>query len=96
MVDVVARGQQAESLLGNEVFYNVLRDLEASYVSLWKGAPTIEAREDLHRYIVMIAQIKNDLRSVMLTGAIERKRQDELSGKPTTVYAPMWRDQRNG
>ncbi len=95
-MDKIERGNQAGALLSNEVFNDVLRELETSYVTLWKTGQTIEVREDLHRYIVMIAQIKNDMRSIMITGQIERRRQDELSGKPTTVYAPMWRDQRGG
>ena len=92
----VERGLQADALLSNEVFNQVIDELEQSYVKLWKGAPTVEAREDLHRYIVMIAQLKNDLRSIANTGVLEQRRQDELSGKPTTVYSPLWREQRNG
>lgn len=95
-MDKVERGRQADQLLGNEVFRETLTALEQSYCDLWKTANTTEAREDLHRYIVIIAQLKNDLRSVAITGTVEQRRQDELAGKPTTIYAPLWRDQRNG
>lgn len=94
MTDKIERGHQADQLLNNEVFIETLRALEASYVETWKIADTTEAREDLHRYIVMIGQLKADLRSIANTGMLERKRQDVLTGKPSTIHSPLWREPR--
>ena len=88
-MDKIERGIQADAILSSPLFNEVLAALEQSYIATWKAADTVEAREDIHRYFVIIAQLKDDMRSIAMTGVLERKRQDQLAGKPTTMYAPM-------
>lgn len=91
MTDKIERGLQAESLLSSELFNELLTELEASYIGTWKIANTVEAREDLHRYMVLIAQFKTDLQSVANTGRLTAVRRATLEGGPISIHHPLRR-----
>jgi len=77
-VDKINRGYQAKSLLENELFREVLNTLDAEYHRLWRKARTVEAREDLHRYVILCEKLIQDITSVANSGDLEQARQDEL------------------
>lgn len=81
MTDKIERGIAAKAILENPTFREVINDLDAKYHALWREAKTVEAREDLHRYVKCLEHITDDLRSVATTGDVERARQKELEGK---------------
>jgi len=80
-MDKVERGIQAKFLLENPLLKEVLNTLDETYHASWHAATTVEAREDLHRYVTLIGKFTADLQSIATTGALERKRLDELEGK---------------
>lgn len=74
------RGTQAEVLLENPLFKEILSDLDAEYHRSWRDAKTVEAREDLHRYVKVLERISSDLLVIAQTGKLERARLKELEG----------------
>lgn len=82
------RGEQAAHLLDNQLFREIIAELELTYLDRWKNAKTIEAREDLHRYITVLRQIPNDLRSIATTGQLERARIKELEADKRVIRWP--------
>lgn len=76
----VERGIAAQHLLENAMFRQALNDLDEHYHAIWHIAQTVEAREDLHRYVTLIPKLVDDLQSIMTTGEIEQQRQQELAG----------------
>jgi hypothetical protein len=78
------RGQKAEALLNDGLLKEAMIALEEAYVAAWKKARTAEAREDAHRYVSLLTNFKNHLSSVVLTGALDAKRQAELQGRRFT------------
>lgn len=84
-----ARGQQAESFLAHPLIREILSDLDGEYHARWRDAKTVEAREDLHRYVKVVERLSADLLTIAQTGQLERARIKELEGKkgiqwPTT------------
>jgi hypothetical protein len=74
-------GLAAQSLLENPTFQAVLDRANSEYLTRWREAKTVEAREDCHRYIKVIERISADLKSIATTGELHKKRQIELEGK---------------
>jgi len=87
-LDKVERGHQAELLLQNDIFKELLNDLDGKYHALWRQAKTVEAREDLHRYVKVLERISTDLQSIANTGKLEQRRQNELTGDRGTILWP--------
>lgn len=83
MNDATERAIQARHLLDEGLFAECLSKLEANYIEQWRESRTTEARENLHRLVNLIDQLKADLRSVITTGDIEAvKKQDKPRGIP--------------
>lgn len=81
MSDPIERGLSAKALLDNPTFKDVMSEMATAYTETWKTAKTVEAREDLHRYVVLIEQLKADLQSMATTGdVLTAKRKRELEG----------------
>jgi len=76
--DPDVRGRAAEDLLRNELLAEIFDALDEQYVQAWRGAKTVEVREDAHRYVTIIDKVISDLQSVALTGDLDRKRKAEL------------------
>ena len=87
LVSKVERGLAAQHLLNNELFKEVLETLDGIYHAKWRVAQTVEAREDLHRYVTVRDQFVKDLLNIATTGKLEEKRLEELEGK--VVRPPM-------
>lgn len=81
------RGIAARTILDSALFQQTLGALENEYVAAWRTAKTVEAREDCHRYVVLIEKLKADLTSIATTGDLERRRLDELEGKERKIFA---------
>lgn len=77
----IERGFQAQSLLNNEFFKEVMGNLETRYVEAWKAAVTLEAREDAHKYIRLIEWFKDDIRTIATEGIVTKHRIDALKGE---------------
>ena len=78
-MDKLARGAHADALLNSEFFNDMMADLEFQYVEAWKRAETVQDREAFHQYIVVLNNLKVALRSIATTGAIARKKLEEVS-----------------
>ncbi len=72
------RGAHADNLLNSEFFSEILADLEAQWIGAWKRAETVETREDYHRKITVLADLKGSLRSIATTGQLERERLEKV------------------
>lgn len=81
------RGAIAEHLLANELLKEVLSELDGHYHRAWRDARTVEAREDLFRYVKALERFVTDLKEIALTGQIEQKRLKELEGKKRNPWA---------
>lgn len=77
-MDKAERGHQAQLLLDNALLKETLSELDAEYHTAWRSAKTVEAREDLHRYVKVLERISSDLLTVAQTGQLERARLKEL------------------
>lgn len=64
-----------------------MSELDGLYHAKWRAAQTVEAREDLHRYVTVRDQIVKDIQTIVTTGKLEEKRLEELEGK--VVRPPM-------
>jgi hypothetical protein len=91
MTDAIQRGLQADTLLANEFFREVLNKLDEEYHERWHQAKTVEAREDLHRYVTLIPKLIADIQSISNSGKLEQARQKELDGKRGILAWPMAR-----
>lgn len=77
-MDKAERGHQAELLLQNSLLKETLSNLDAEYHRAWRDAKTVEAREDLFRYVKVLERLSSDLLIVAQTGQLERARIKEL------------------
>ena len=64
---------QAEIILGNEVFKQVLIDLEASLVQQWKNSDKTEERESCWLKIDALRSVTEDLKALIHNDKIENK-----------------------
>jgi hypothetical protein len=62
---------QAGIILGNEVFKQVLTDLEASLVQQWKNSDTTEERESCWLKIDALRSVTEDLKALIHNDKIE-------------------------
>jgi hypothetical protein len=62
---------QAGIILGNEVFKQVLIDLEASLVQQWKNSDTTEDRESCWLKINALRSVTEDLKALIHNDKIE-------------------------
>jgi len=62
---------QAGIILGNEVFKQVLIDLEASLVQQWKNSDTTEERESCWLKIDALRSVTEDLKALIHNDKIE-------------------------
>ena len=79
-MDKIERGRAAKHLLENELLKEILSELDGLYHAKWRAAKTVEAREDLHRYVTVRDQIVKDISAIAMTGKLEEKRLEELEG----------------
>ena len=91
MTDKATRGIAAQHLLENELFKEVMSELDGIYHAKWRSAQTIEAREDLHRYVTVRDQIIKDIQTIATTGKLEEQRLQLLEGKALTPPLHMWK-----
>ena len=87
----IERGYQAKALLENTFLAECLDGLEAKYLDAWRRAVTVEKREDAHRFVTLLEDLKQDLRSIATTGEIALRRDKDLTGESRT-----WKDIVNG
>lgn len=90
IIDKATRGIAARRILEDATFKEVLNDLDGLYHARWRAAETVEAREDLHRYVRVLEQLTKDLKQIALTGALEEKRIAELEGRKTRQPLNEW------
>lgn len=75
------RASRAKEIVESEVFIEAVANVDALYISAWRNAKSIEAREDLHRKIIALYDMSKDLKSMMFDGAVTDKRIVELEGR---------------
>lgn len=90
-MDKIARGIAAKHLLENELFQEVMQTLDGIYHAKWRVAHTIEAREDLHRYVTVRDQIIKDIQTIAMTGKLEEHRLQQLEGNVVRPPLDEWK-----
>lgn len=68
-----------------------MSELDGLYHASWRNARTVEAREDLHRYVTVRDRIITDIKSIALTGKLEEKRLEELQGNVVRPPLNEWK-----
>lgn len=86
-MDKVQRGIAAQHLLQNELLQEILNELDGTYHAKWRIAKTVEAREDLHRYVMVLERLTADIRTIATTGKLEEERLKVLEGN--VIRPPM-------
>lgn len=77
----INRGEEAKRLLENEILQDALLSLDGAYISAWRNAKTLEAREDLYRYVIITKQFRSDLEAVLKDGQFAVDRLKKLEGQ---------------
>lgn len=80
-MDRSKRGDVARRILEDDLFKEAAIELDRIYVNVWRNAKTIEAREDAHRYMVLLNRMLTHFKSIATTGEIEKRALKELEGK---------------
>lgn len=76
-----ARADRVKQVIESEWFIDAIRNMDRHYVSIWRNAKTVEAREDAHRYAMLLDKFVKDLKSVVMDGAFAVERIKELEGR---------------
>jgi|TARA_R100001463_G_scaffold59_1_gene255 hypothetical protein len=71
MTDVREKSAQASSILGNEVFQEVVADIELSLIEQWKHADKQEDRDHYWYKVQALKSILDDLQACMDNNLIE-------------------------
>ena len=90
-MDKIERGRVAQALLDNELLKEILNTLDGTYHAKWRVAATVEAREDLFRYVKVLEHLAADIRNIVTTGKLEEKRLAELEGRAAPVAMNAWK-----
>lgn len=75
------RGEEAKRLLENVILQEALSALDQIYIQAWRNAQTLEAREDLYRYVTITKQFKSDLEAIVKDGQFAVDRLKKLEGR---------------
>lgn len=86
----IERGLQADALLQNTFFREVLNNLDNIYTAAWREAQTPAAREDCYRYVKLVERLVQDIQSISTTGKLTQKRVKELEGSNRGM-SNIWR-----
>ena len=81
------RGEQAKHLLDHEILTEIFDALRQAYIRQWMAGQTVEAREDVHRFVAILDRVRADLKSISTTGELERKRLAGLSGQKPKLWS---------
>ncbi|MEM9122174.1 MAG: hypothetical protein AAGB03_02525 [Pseudomonadota bacterium] len=65
-------GHEAHRILNSEAFREAVARVETSTIERWKKAQSAEEREDLHRLVLLLATVVAELRSMWISGQIEK------------------------
>lgn len=71
MTDVREKSAQASSILGNEVFQEMVADIELSLIEQWKHADKQEDRDHYWYKVQALKSILDDLQACMDNNLIE-------------------------
>jgi hypothetical protein len=71
MTDVKEKAAQASSILGNEVFQEMVADIELSLIEQWKHADKQEDRDHYWYKVQALKSILDDLQACMDNNLIE-------------------------
>ena len=78
LADKQERAYRAANLMDPEgEFAQAMSAIEAEYIARWRGAKTVEEREDFHRKVTLLEAIKSELQNVITTGKIEADEQEQ-------------------
>ena len=75
------RASEAQRLIDNVAFVEAVANLDKTYIQAWRNAKTVEAREDAHRYMMLLNRFSADLKAMVFDGAVTDKRIVELEGR---------------
>lgn len=76
-----ARAQKAARFLEDPLVVEALAALDDQYVKIWRDAKTLEAREDAHRFITLLAKFEGHLSAMMSDGVFADSEVRALEGR---------------
>lgn len=71
------RAQRAENILKDEVFNELLDELEQEHLASWKNAETSDERENLWRMVRAIGEIRKKLKILVDRKLVIDKRNEQ-------------------
>lgn len=78
LADRIERAAQAAALMREDsIFSEALAGVEAAYMGQWRAASDAETREDIHRKVHLLEQIRTELVNMIVTGSIEAEAQEQ-------------------
>lgn len=60
-LETLQRGEAAKQLLANDVYNDVVSELQGGYIADWVHAQTPERREELHHLVTALTAIQHTL-----------------------------------
>jgi hypothetical protein len=68
----IERGRLAQDVLDNEVYADAYTKIEQGIIQKWRDARDKDEREHLHRLLLCLQAVRDNLRSVMQTGELAK------------------------
>ena len=66
----IDRGRQAKDVLENAVYIDAYEKIEQGIIQKWRDARDKDEREHLHKLLLCLQAVRDNLRSVMQTGEL--------------------------
>ncbi len=77
----VRRALEANNTLSSDLISEAFTELENVYLGAWKQGKTVEAREDAHRYVMVLDRFKSHLQEIIQSGQLAQKELEDLEGR---------------
>lgn len=81
--DELARGQQAASLLQNDLLIECFTEIEKRYMESWRATDPSDAarREYLYRLFTALSDLKGHISQIAETGELAKRQLEDLNGR---------------
>ena len=81
--DELARGQQAASLLQNDLLIECFTEIEKQYMASWRATDPSDAerREYLYRLFTALSDLKGHINQIAEPGELAKRQLEDLHGR---------------
>lgn len=73
-----SRGERAQALLDNPLLNEAFDAVDATLVSIWREAKTVDVREQAHIAVKLLPQIRQVIEAHVKEGELARKKLEEM------------------